>query len=544
MPKSQRTAYYALAFILDSLALVLAFFVAVWLREGLGTTLVTLGDLLNLPLFRDMVRRTNELPEFYRIVFSPNPLVNIQNHLWVLYLSVPAWIFFLNAQRAYDPQAHRNSRQDFAVCAYAGLMSTMSVVLFFFLAKLDASRLLFTGFLISGVFFVWAERRLLLPALLRGGTPIRRVLLIGDAAQALSFQQLLQSPAYSGSLLLGYISDSPAPAIIPDTASAQNGVANGSTLKSVTHLGAVAELAKILDRDVVDEVVIVRSQADAVPPSFASQSRPGHHSPGQVWGDILQLCLERGRTVSLVDDLMPPANAKVEATMTGNLPTLVLHNTPQNTLALVLKSVMDRLTAFIAIFVLTFIFPVFPIIALLIKLNDRGPVFFTQDRVGLNGRVFKFYKFRSMSINAQAILEKMKLEDRARYDAINIMEDPFFKAREGEDPRITPIGRFIRKYSLDELPQFYNVLKGDMSLVGPRPPLPKEVEELEPWQRRKLSVKGGLTCTWQATGRNDITDVDEWMRLDLEYIDNWSLWLDVKLLFKTLKVLVNPKGAS
>jgi lipopolysaccharide/colanic/teichoic acid biosynthesis glycosyltransferase len=183
-------------------------------------------------------------------------------------------------------------------------------------------------------------------------------------------------------------------------------------------------------------------------------------------------------------------------------------------------------------------------LAFLIKKHDGGPVFYAQDRVGRNGRIFKFYKFRSMVLNASETLEKMKREEPEKYRAINIMEEPFFKAKEGDDPRITPVGRFIRKYSLDELPQFWNVLRGDMSLVGPRPPLPNEVEQLAPWQRRKLSVKGGLTCIWQASGRNDITNTDEWMRLDLEYIDNWSLWLDIKLLFKTLKVLVRPKGAS
>ncbi len=527
MPKSQRTAYSALAWILDALALIFAFFVAFWWREGLGNSLVAVGDLFNLRL-GDWVHHGKNPTGFHHLVVSPNPLVNVKTHLWVLYLSVPSWLFFMHAQRAYDPQVQRASRQEFAVCAYSGLMGTMLVVLFFFLAKFDVSRLLLVGFMLFGVTSLWLERRQILPLLLRGGREqMRRIMLIGDAAHAQNFLRVLESPAYRNSHLVGFISD--------ESVSAE------MATRDVPHLGRVGDIAAVLDREVIDEVIIVRAQAEAVPVSFAEKARPGHHSPGQVWGDILEICLERGRTVSLVDDLIPPSNAKVEATMIGTLPTLVLHNTPQNTGALVVKGVMDRC---IAGFTMLFLIPLCSIIALLIKMHDGGPVFFAQDRVGLNGRLFKFYKFRSMSVNAQEILEKMKREDRARYDAINVMEDPFFKAKEGEDPRITPIGRFIRKYSLDELPQFYNVLKGDMSLVGPRPPLPKEVAELEPWQRRKLSVKGGLTCIWQATGRNEITDVDEWMRLDLEYIDNWSLWLDVKLLFKTLKVLVKPNGAS
>ena len=280
--------------------------------------------------------------------------------------------------------------------------------------------------------------------------------------------------------------------------------------------------------EIVDEVILVRSQTDS-------------SGTASSWGNTLELCLQRGRTVSLVDDMIPPVGAKVEATTMGSMPTLVMHNTPQNTLGLAIKALMDRVLAFLAL--ILFAIP-FAVVAVLIRAHDGGPVFFAQDRVGLNGRIFKFYKFRSMAVNAQELLEKMKREELEKYRAINVMEEPFFKAKDGEDPRITPIGRFIRKYSIDELPQFWNVLKGDMSLVGPRPPLPKEVAELQPWQRRKLSVKGGLTCIWQATGRNDITEVDEWMRLDLEYIDNWSLWLDVKLLCKTVQVMIKPRGAS
>jgi exopolysaccharide biosynthesis polyprenyl glycosylphosphotransferase len=519
MLKSQRAASTAMLAGLDILSLFVAFAVAWALRDSLGNFLVAFGDIVGAPV-REMVRRPHDLPTFYRILLSQNPLIDFNSHLWLFWISLPLWLYFLNTQRAYDLHEAKTGRQVFASCAYAGFLATAALVIFLFLAKFNAvSRLLIANFLICGTMFLWLGRVVSLPLMLkRGAGNIRHILVIGSRQAANRFSEILAVPTYRWSELIGFVSD-------------ENTSCNeGPSGDEIQQLGCLNDLEKILDDRVVDEVVIVRSAADTA----------GSNSNSQ-WGDILELCLERGRTVSLFDDVVRPVNAKVEAIMMGSMPMLVMHNTPQNPLHIAVKNAMDRI---IAAFALICLSPFFALIALLIKLHDRGPVFFSQDRVGLNGRIFKFYKFRSMHVQATEILEKLKREDRAYYDSINVMEDPFFKAPDGIDPRITPIGRFIRKYSLDELPQFFNVLKGDMSLVGPRPPLPKEVAELKAWHRRKLSVKGGLTCLWQVSGRNDITDVDEWMRLDLEYIDNWSLWLDVKLLFQTLRVLIKPRGAS
>lgn len=525
MLKSQRAASAAVMVILDALSLFVAFAAAWALRDSLGNFLVALGDTIHVP-FRAMVRTPEEFranPTITDILLSKNPLSNFNHFLWLFWVSLPLWLFFLRNQHGYDMHEPRSGRQLLAVCTYAGFLATGVLVIFLFLAKFNSvSRLLITNFLFFGIFSLWLGRMVTLPLLTRRGKEAgRKIILIGHRAAALRFAQVLSTPSYRWSHFLGYVSDE-----------LGNCEPSTSTSESPQRLGCLGDLETLLDGGVIDEVVIVRSTADAVQETGENNRR---------WSHILERCLERGRTVSLFDDLVPPVNAKIEAAMMGSMPMLVLHNTPQNPLSLAIKTTMDRTVALLALIVLAI---PFAIVATLIKLHDRGPVFFAQDRVGLNGRIFKFWKFRSMHIDAQNILETMRQENRAHYDEINVMEEPFFKAKDGDDPRITPIGRFIRKYSIDELPQFYNVLKGEMSLVGPRPPLPKEVAELKPWHRRKLSVKGGLTCTWQATGRNDITDVDEWMRLDLEYIDNWSLWLDVKLLFKTLKVLVKPRGAS
>jgi len=195
----------------------------------------------------------------------------------------------------------------------------------------------------------------------------------------------------------------------------------------------------------------------------------------------------------------------------------------------VLKRPFDIVASLIGIAILS---PVLIAISLAVKLDSRGSVLFRQIRVGKDGREFWFYKFRSMVVDAEA--QKKKLMH------LNELEGPVFKI--SNDPRITKVGTFLRRTSLDELPQFLNVLKGDMSLVGPRPPLPNEVEKYEAWQREKLTVVPGITCLWQISGRNHI-GFTEWMRLDIEYIRRQSLGLDVKILSRTLPAVLSRKGA-
>jgi exopolysaccharide biosynthesis polyprenyl glycosylphosphotransferase len=197
---------------------------------------------------------------------------------------------------------------------------------------------------------------------------------------------------------------------------------------------------------------------------------------------------------------------------------------------LFVKQLIDTAVAACALVLLV---PLLAFVAIAVKLTSRGPVFFRQERVGLHGRTFHMLKFRSMVADAEAL--KAALASR------NERNGPVFKI--ARDPRITPLGRFLRKYSIDELPQLLNVLRGDMSLVGPRPAVPAEVARYEGWQRRRLSVRPGLTCVWQVSGRDQVS-FGTWMLLDMRYIDHWSLWADVRLLFRTVPVVLLGRGAS
>ena len=202
----------------------------------------------------------------------------------------------------------------------------------------------------------------------------------------------------------------------------------------------------------------------------------------------------------------------------------------KNMMYFVIKRIVDLLGSIIGLILLS---PILIIIAITIKLDSKGPVFFIQERVGKDGQVFSMYKFRSMVIDAEEKL--FGLKDK------NEMSGPMFKMK--DDPRITKVGKFIRKTSIDELPQLFNVLKGEMSLVGPRPNLPREVIKFTDYQKDKLLVKPGLTCYWQVTGRNNI-DFEEWIELDIKYIKERNTWTDIKLIFKTVRVLFGDKNAS
>jgi exopolysaccharide biosynthesis polyprenyl glycosylphosphotransferase len=270
------------------------------------------------------------------------------------------------------------------------------------------------------------------------------------------------------------------------------------------------DISKIIDSVAIEEVIYTKSYFDQ-----------------NEIQDFVYMCAEVGVIFRMQSQLLSFVKMQSKVSYLSQMPFLTFRNTPDNYLALKVKDLSDFL---ISLFALIMVSPLLLIIGLLVKL-DGGPVFFKQKRMGLHGRFFDCLKFRTMVPNAEAL--KASLMDQ------NEQEGPVFKIK--NDPRVTRVGRFLRKTSLDELPQFINVLRGDMAIVGPRPPIPSEVEKYERWQSRRLSMKPGITCIWQVSGRNNIP-FHEWMKMDMQYIDNWSLKLDLLIILKTFKVVLTGDG--
>ena len=246
----------------------------------------------------------------------------------------------------------------------------------------------------------------------------------------------------------------------------------------------------------------------------------------------IEACELEGVEAWLCADFIRTSVARPTYEVLARRPMLVFRTTPDISWALVVKGAIDRIGAALGLLVLS---PLFLVVAIIIKLTSPGPVIFTQKRAGRHGRPFTMFKFRSMHTNAEM--------QRAELIAYNMMSGPVFKVE--DDPRITPFGRWLRKTSIDELPQLANVLLGQMSLVGPRPLPLYEVEQFErASHRRRLSMKPGLTCLWQIRGRNKVTNFEDWVRMDLEYIDNWSLALDFYILIRTIPVVLFGLGAK
>ena len=268
-------------------------------------------------------------------------------------------------------------------------------------------------------------------------------------------------------------------------------------------LGTLSDIERALHEHVVDEVVICLpfSQWDRI-------------------DAISELCEQEGKIVRIPMDVLDRALAARRVEELDGTPVLSMVSGPDRVLALGMKRAFDLAASLLGLVLLS---PLFLLVAVAIRREDAGPVLFRQQRVGLRGRPFSLLKFRSMVRDAES--------RRAELEARNELSGPIFKVT--DDPRITRVGRFLRRTSIDELPQLWNVLRGEMSLVGPRPPLPHEVENYGLWHRRRLSMKPGITGLWQVRGRRE-PDFNRWVASDLEYIDRWSLGLDLRILVRTI----------
>lgn len=331
------------------------------------------------------------------------------------------------------------------------------------------------------------------------GFNYRTVLIVGANAAARSIADSILGHRFWGYRVAGFVAD--------------EGEVLTPGLGDLPVLGRVSEIGRILQSQVIDEVLFAIDRRDF-----------------DRFEDLFLVLQEQGIITRFALNFFPHAKANVQLEDLDGVPLLTFSTGPTSVGGLLLKRTFDIALAGL---LLVLALPVLATLALLIRLSSSGAVLFRQTRCGRNGRLFTLYKFRTMNADAE--------DRRQEIEHLNEMDGPVFKAR--NDPRVTRFGRVLRKFSLDELPQLWNVLKGDMSLVGPRPPIPDEVARYERWQRRRLAMKPGLTCLWQISGRNEL-DFEQWMRLDLAYIDNWSPWLDLKILVRTVPVVLSGKGAS
>jgi len=333
------------------------------------------------------------------------------------------------------------------------------------------------------------------------GFNFRTVIIVGTGASGQAIADSIRSHRFWGFRILGMV----------ESGGDSEADAPSSRLPV---LGTLEDLPRIVENNIVDDVIFAVGRRDL-----------------DRMEDLFLALHERGIKTRFALRLFPHTPAKVELEELDGLPLLSFSPAPNSVLALAAKRCLDVALALVLLFIGL---PIIVAIAAAIKITSGGAVLYRQTRCGLNGRLFTMYKFRTMEEGAH--------ERRRELLELNEMTGPAFKLR--RDPRVTWLGRFLRRFSLDELPQLWNVLKGEMSLVGPRPPIPEEVAQYQPWQRRRLAMKPGLTCLWQISGRSDNPDFNQWMQLDLEYIDSWTPTLDFKILLKTIPVVLSGKGAS
>ncbi|SPE62240.1 Exopolysaccharide biosynthesis polyprenyl glycosylphosphotransferase [Verrucomicrobia bacterium] len=418
------------------------------------------------------------------------PPIKEIDYLILNVILIPVAPFILEAQGFYNRPLLCPARRTAWILFKGCLLTALSLVLVLFLRQAGMPRtvVLWFGFISFGLVFAKEEIfRAVLKSKVAQAQLRRRVLLVGSGEETVRMETEIK--------------------------------AQSEEFEILDHLDLnatpVQRLVEILHEHSVNGVIL-----------------SAKHTYFEQIEAVIHACELEGVEVWLVADFFKTQISRTSLDDFYGRPVMVFRSAPEASWESLLKRMLDFFGALILLLVGWW---AFLIIAVLIKRTSPGPIFFRQQRSGLNGQPFTIYKFRTMVTNAEQLKHELA--------AMNEMSGPVFKVT--NDPRITPIGRWLRKSSFDELPQLFNVLRGEMSLVGPRPLPVDEVKRFNDLaHRRRLSVRPGITCLWQISGRNNVTDFRDWVRLDLEYIDNWSLWLDLKILWRTLPVVMAGTGAK
>ena len=445
---------------------------------------------------------------FYKLYLIPFTEVvssnstSISEYLVLLFFVVPVWCFMLYLNGIYRSMRTRKLFEISWIIIKSAFFTSLALGTLIFIFKLQfVSRLFFAIFVMVGLTFLLAERIAIFSIMQyarKEGHSYRRLLVVGTGRRAASLIDKINNHPEWGFKIAGAINDEPSRKV--------------EKVKETEVIGTVEDLYEILHMNAIDQVMFI------VP-----RSRLNHIE------NAVHACETQGVKATIAVDLFDLKIARSNPTELDGIPLITLETTVAKEGGLFIKRGIDIIISGLGIILLS---PILFIVAISIKLSSSGPVLFKQERLGLNGRKFILYKFRTMYEGAQELL--------SRGEDVKEMDKPDFRKKKIQ--WITPIGRVLRKFSLDELPQLFNVFAGHMSLVGPRPTPADEVVQYQPWQRRRLSMRPGITCQWQINGRNKI-GFEEWMKLDLEYLDNWSLWLDFKILVSTIPVVLFGTGA-
>lgn len=461
--------------------------------------------LTTLAVILDMVMIAVSFAFTHNILLQMHfSLAHLREYAGFLLIILPVWFFCFYHFGIYESMRSKVVGEVLSRLIKAHLTASIMTSSLVFLLDPNAFGrkffLLFACLALLMLVFGKMILRVVLHQFRRRGYNVRNILLAGDGAKADEFIRLIEQHADWGFRIIGIIGAS--------SAVSHRG-------EHYPYLGEMEDVISVCKQYMVDEVVFCLPR-----------------SMGEPVECLVHDLNEMGVTSRMVLDLMDfPASRSELSIFHDELPMLTFYSKAFDAKQLLAKRVLDIIGASVGLALFGLMLPA---IAYLVRRDSPGPVFFGQERVGENGRRFRCWKVRSMYIDA----EERKKELMAK----NEISGAMFKMQ--NDPRVTPIGRFLRKSSLDEFPQFWNVMLGEMSLVGTRPPTPDEVAQYENWQRKRICIRPGITGLWQVSGRSQIQDFDDVARLDIRYIENWSIWLDFKIILKTLWVVIGGRGAS